>query len=90
MEQCKKCRYFRYINKGLLTNYAGCEKYSVSIMDPTKCNAYKHVSLWSCIRGVFEMIRIWLYVKTKGKIDFGVGKQFQKFEEMVKSNTHVE
>lgn len=77
MEQCRKCRYLKYINKCLHPNYVGCEKYSANIMDPMKCNAYKHVNLWSCVRWLFDIIRIWLYIKTKGKIDFWVGKQFQ-------------
>jgi hypothetical protein len=91
MEQCKKCRYFKYINKGLQPNYAGCEKCSVTIGNPYKCTAYKRVSLWKRIYAYINMFRLWLYVKTNRKIDLGVSHMLNKItEKLVWQNLDVE
>ena len=89
MEQCKDCVHFKYINKGLETNYAGCEKCSISIGNPYKCNAFKRFTLWQRIVRWFNRLRIKLYLSTNGKIDFGIGKQFKKFEDTLALNTGI-
>lgn len=78
MEQCKDCVRFKYINKGLETNYAGCEKCSISIDNPYKCNAYKRISLWKRLIAKFNNFRFLLFAKTNGKIDLGVSYTLKK------------
>ena len=75
MEQCKDRVRFKYINKGLETNYAGCEKCSISIDNPT---AYKRISLWKRLTAKFNNFRFLLFAKTNGKIDLGVSYTLKK------------
>lgn len=83
MKQCRYCVHFKYMYKGLETNYAGCEKCSISIDNPSKCNVFKGFTLWQRIVRWFNRLRIKLYISSNGKIDFGVCKQFQKIEAMI-------
>lgn len=78
MEQCKDCVRFKYINKGLETNYAGCEKCSISIDNPYECTAYKRISLWKRLTAKFNNFRFLLFAKTNGKIDLGVSHTLKK------------
>ena len=90
MEQCKKCRYFKYINKGLLPNYAGCEKCSIISSNPYKCAAYKRISFWKRLTAKFNKLRFLLFLKTNGKIDLGVSHMLKKIsEELIWQNLDV-
>ena len=41
MKQCKDCVHFKYVNKGLMDNYAGCEKCTTGMTDRFTCDNYK-------------------------------------------------
>ena len=90
MEQCKDCVHFKYINKGLKTNYAGCEKCSISIDNPDKCTAYKRISLWKRRIAKFYNFRFLLFAKTNGKIDLGVSYTLKKIsKKLIWENSDV-